>query len=52
MWNKTVTLHLGKYEYKFLIDGNWKEDPGNQQTCQNRFGTLNSVLELDTRQRK
>jgi len=48
-WNKTVMLEPGKYEYKFLIDGNWKEDPGNQQTCSNRFGTLNSVLYLDAR---
>ncbi|RLC11381.1 MAG: glycoside hydrolase [Deltaproteobacteria bacterium] len=48
-WNKTVMLEPGKYEYKFLIDGNWKEDPGNQQTCSNHFGTLNSVLDLDAR---
>jgi 5'-AMP-activated protein kinase regulatory beta subunit len=49
MWNRTVMLQPGKYEYKFFIDGNWKEDPGNQQTCSNRFGTLNSVLDLDAR---
>lgn len=45
-WNKTVMLSPGKYEYKFLIDGQWKEDPGNAQTCPNCFGTLNSVLNL------
>lgn len=49
MWNKTVMLQPGKYEYKFVIDGNWQEDPGNQQICANRFGTLNSILDLGAR---
>jgi 1,4-alpha-glucan branching enzyme len=44
MWSKTVMLKSGKYEYKFLIDGDWKEDPGNDQTCLNCFGTRNNVL--------
>jgi 1,4-alpha-glucan branching enzyme len=44
MWSKTVMLKPGKYEYKFLIDGDWKIDTGNDQTCPNCFGTRNSVL--------
>jgi hypothetical protein len=35
-----------KYEYKFLIDGEWKEDPRNDKTYPNCFGTHNSVLDL------
>ncbi len=46
IWNKTVIIPPGKYEYKFLIDGNWIEDPKNDQTCPNCFGTLNSVFNL------
>jgi 5'-AMP-activated protein kinase regulatory beta subunit len=46
IWNKTVMLSPGQYEYKFLIDGNWREDPQNNQTCMNCFGSLNSVLNL------
>ena len=46
VWNKTVIIPPGKYEYKFLIDGNWIEDPQNDQTCLNCFGTLNSVFNL------
>ena len=46
VWNKTVIIPPGKYEYKFLIDGNWIEDPKNDQTCPNYFGTLNSVFNL------
>ena len=45
-WNKVVMLYPGRYEYKFLIDGEWKEDPRSDQVCLNRFGTQNSVLNL------
>ena len=46
VWAKSIMISPGKYEYKFLIDGQWKEDPGNEQTCPNRFGTMNSILNL------
>ena len=46
IWSKTVIIPPGKYEYKFLVDGQWKEDPQNDQTCPNSFGTNNSVFNL------
>ena len=46
IWKKMVTLPPHQYEYKFLIDGEWKEDPKNDQICQNCFGTRNNVLNL------
>lgn len=46
VWNKTVTLPPGEYEYKFWIDGQWREDPRNTKTSRNPFGTVNSVLEV------
>ncbi len=46
IWNKTVMIPPGKYEYKFLADGQWIEDPRNDQNCPNCFGTNNSVLNL------
>ena len=46
-WNKTVVISPGKYEYKFFVDGEWKKDPRNGQTCSNCFGTQNSVLNLE-----
>ena len=46
MWNKTVMLPAGTYEYKFLIDGNWRLDPQNSRTCPNCFGSQNNVLNL------
>ena len=27
IWTKSVMIPPGKYEYKFLIDGDWKESP-------------------------
>ena len=46
VWNKDVILSPGSYEYKFLVDGNWKQDPKNHQTRLNCFGTYNNVLNL------
>lgn len=46
IWVKTIMLAPGNYEYKFLVDGQWKEDPKNIKTCLNCFGTLNSVFDL------
>ena len=46
VWKKTLMLPPNKYEYKFLIDGDWKEDPRNDQECPNCFGTVNSIFTL------
>jgi len=46
MWNKSVMIPPGRYEYKFLVDRQWKEDPQNDQTCLNCFGTYNNVFHL------
>ena len=46
MWNKSVLIPPGRYEYKFLVDGQWEEDPQNDQTCLNCFGTYNNVFNL------
>jgi 1,4-alpha-glucan branching enzyme len=44
VWKKTLMLPPARYEYKFLVDGRWWNDPKNDQTCPNSFGTLNNVL--------
>ena len=43
-WTKIVTLAPGRYEYKFLVDGQWQNDPNNDQIVGNSFGTLNNIL--------
>ena len=45
-WVRNVIIPPGKYEYKFLVDGQWEEDPQNDQTCLNGFGTYNNVFNL------
>jgi len=45
-WEITLNLPLGRYEYKFIIDGNWTHDENNVQTVKNEHGTLNSVIDL------
>jgi 1,4-alpha-glucan branching enzyme len=38
-----ISLAPGTYEYKFLVDGHWMEDP-DAEAVANSFGTLNSRL--------
>ena len=42
-WTKTVTLPPGKYEYRLLVDGEWRDDPQCAQRQPNQFGTENCV---------
>jgi 1,4-alpha-glucan branching enzyme len=43
----TIPLEPGVYEYKFVADGQWVEDPDNSQWALNDFGTMNSVLAVE-----
>jgi len=43
-WVLKLHLSKGKHLYKYVIDGNWTKDPGNEYWEQNEFGTGNSVL--------
>jgi 1,4-alpha-glucan branching enzyme len=43
-WSKAVMVVPGRYEYKFMVDGEWHRDPANPEVCENCFGTLNSVI--------
>jgi 1,4-alpha-glucan branching enzyme len=43
-WNKMVIIPPGRYEYKYLVDGEWWNDPNNQEVCHNQHGTMNSVI--------
>ncbi|MDD5120937.1 MAG: AAA family ATPase [Candidatus Omnitrophica bacterium] len=45
-WIKCLNLNTGKYRYRFVIDGNWVEDPANPLTQLNTYGTLDSLLEV------
>ena len=45
-WETTLALAPGRYEYKFIVDGNWKHDPLAHVNVWNQNGTLNSVAQV------
>ena len=45
-WSKKVKLAPGRYEYLFLVDGQWQIDPNNDIKTTNPFGSENSIIEI------
>jgi hypothetical protein len=43
IWFTVVPLALGSYSYRFLVDGEWQEDPRCIRRVPNPFGTANAV---------
>ena len=43
-WSARLRLRSGQYEYRFVADGVWTDDPQATQTTSNPHGGLNSVL--------
>jgi len=48
VWQKTLMLFPGRYEYRLVIDGQWTNDMQNPETCMNCYGTLNNVIVVET----
>jgi len=46
VWQTKLKLPTGKYRYRLVVDGQWQQDPYNEQTELNPFGDLNSVIEV------
>jgi 1,4-alpha-glucan branching enzyme len=45
IWELTLPLPPGRYQYKFVIDQvDWQEDPSNPETTADGYGGLNSIL--------
>jgi len=40
----TLPLKPGRYQYKYVIDGTWKEDPASAEYADDGFGGKNSVV--------
>jgi 1,4-alpha-glucan branching enzyme len=43
-WIGDLTVDPGKYEYLFVVDGQWLPDPNAKESVENPFGGRNSVL--------
>ncbi|MHC4397364.1 MAG: AAA family ATPase [Planctomycetota bacterium] len=46
VWQTKLKLPAGKYRYRLVVDGQWQQDPYNEQTELNPFGGFNSVVEV------
>jgi 1,4-alpha-glucan branching enzyme len=47
-WWKETVLAPGTYEYRFIVDGQWIEDPQAHETVPNPFGGRNSLLHVSS----
>ena len=45
-WSAKVALKPGKYEYKFVVDGNWINDPRCTSCVADSVGSHNCVIEV------
>ena len=45
-WELAMALAPGKYRYRMVVDGQWQQDPYNENTELNPFGEYNSILEV------
>src|SRR3989339_1043301 len=45
-WFVDIPLKPGVYEYQFIVDGVWKEDPANCRKERNPYGDDNSLIEV------
>ena len=46
IWKKMVQLKPGRYEYQFVVDGQWWCDPANNNRVTNPYCTENCVIEV------
>lgn len=43
-WMTWMNLEPGRYEYRYLVDGQWVNDPSSTQRAPNPHGSENDVL--------
>jgi 1,4-alpha-glucan branching enzyme len=46
LWQTQVSLSPGRHEYRFLVDGQWQNDPDCSACAENAFGSVNNVIEV------
>lgn len=43
-WAVELSLPPGRYEYRFIADGEWVDDPGAKEVVPNPHGAANALL--------
>ncbi len=46
VWTKVLNLPPGTYQYRYVVDGEWRADPANPESTQGPAGKPNSVLHV------
>jgi len=49
VWAKVLKLQPGRYQYRYVVDGEWQNDPLNEQLEPTPFGGHNSLFVLNER---
>lgn len=47
-WAVELSLPPGRYEYRFIADGEWVDDPGAKEVVPNPHGGANALLVVPT----
>lgn len=47
-WQRIMYFEPGTYQYRFVVDGAWCDDPLCQEKFTNEFGSCNSVVRVAT----
>ena len=42
-WEANIDLTPGRYEYRFWVNGSWRDDPNAHDVVENPFGSRNCV---------
>jgi len=45
-WSASIALKPGSYEYRFIVDGVWQDDPKAQGRVANSYGSNNCVVQV------
>jgi len=45
-WSARLSLKSGRYEYRYVVDGVWTDDPQTPQSAANPHGGRNAVIEV------
>ena len=51
-WIKDLSLRPGSYEYQYVVDGKWINDPQAVKSTPNPYGGRNSVLVVESNNTK
>ena len=46
VWKAKIALGVGSYHYRFLVDGEWRDDPECTLRVGNPYGSHNSIRQI------